>query len=312
MASQAKLSRIAINKILLATDFSPESENSLQCAISLGKRYGSTVFLTHVLSVERSIAAGEAWPALADVTRHNAERSMAKLESTEDLKFLPHEVIMRSGDPGEVISEIVSDKNVDLIVMGTQGHGGIKKLFLGSTAENVIRHVTCPVLTVGPHVRSLSPNRLGHIFCASDFSSGSTRALTYALTLAEEDRSELTLLHVIESESLSESELLEWKRQDREKLSQMVPSDADLAYKPEIEVETGIPEVEIVRLADSRNAELIVMGCHTGGVVSTHLPWTTLHYVLQRAHCPVLTVRGEWSAANRADAGSSSGVWFGE
>src|SRR5271166_1308127 len=312
MASHAKLSRITINKLLLATDFSPEAQNALQCAVSVARRYGSTVFLTHVLATEGSVgAAVEGWPALSDVTRRNAERSMAKIENTEDLKLLPHEVILRFGDTWEVISEVLSDKNVDLIVIGTQGRGGLKKLLLGSTAEKVIRHATCPVLTVGPHVRSASLSRFGHVFCASDFLSGSMRALTYALSLAEEDQAELTLLHVIESEPASESELLEWKQQDRERLSQMVPPDADLAYKPEIEVEVGIPEVEIVRLADLRKADLIVMGCHSGGAVSTHLPWTTLHHVLQHAHCPVLTVHSEWSAANGTDAGQSAGVLFG-
>jgi nucleotide-binding universal stress UspA family protein len=293
MASQAKLSRIAINRILLATDFSPESQNALQCAVSLARRYGSTLFLTHVLSTERSIVAGEAWPDLTDVVWHNVEKNLAKIEDAEGVKSLPHEVIIRSGDAWEAISQVVADKNVDLIVMGTQGHGGITKLFLGSTAEKVIRHASCPVLTVGPDVRLVSLKRFGHIFYASDFSGGSQRALTYALSLAEEDRSELTFLHVIESEPASESELLEWKRLDRQKLSQMVPPEVDLAYKPEIEIEIGIPEVEIVRLADSRKAELIVMGSHPGGPVSTRLPWTTLHHVLQHAHCPLLTVRGE-------------------
>lgn len=312
MTSQAKLSRIAINNILLATDFSPESQNALQCAVSLAKRYASTLFLTHILSAEGSMAAGEAWPGLTDVVRHNAEKSMAKLENTEGLQSLPHEVIIRSGDTWDAISQVVSDKNVDLIVMGTQGRGGITKLFLGSTAEQVIRHAAGPVLTVGPHVRSVSLHRFGHIVLASDFSTGSMRALTYALSLAKEDRAELTLLHVIETEPASESELLEWKQQDCERLSQMVPPGVDLAFKPEIEIELGIPEVEIVRLADTREADLIVMGCHLGGVVSTHVPWTTLHHVLQHAHCPVLTVRGEWSTANSPDAGHSTGVWFGE
>lgn len=313
MASQAKLSRIAINNILLATDFSPESQNALRCAVSLAKRYQSMLFLTHVLPPEgSSMAAVEAWPGLTDLVRHNAERSMAKLEDTKNLKALPHEVIIRSGDTWDVISQVLSDRNVDLIVMGTQGHGGVKKLFLGSTAEKAIRHANCPIFTIGPDVRSVSFNRFDHILYATDFSGGSTRALTYALSLAEEDRAELTFLHVIESRPVSESVLLEWKQQHREKLGQMVPPDVDLAYKPEIEVEVGIPKVEIVRLADTREAALIVMGCHSGGVGSTHLPWTTLHYVLEHAHCPVLTVRGEWSAANRADVGQSSGVWFGE
>jgi nucleotide-binding universal stress UspA family protein len=293
LATQVRLSHIAINKILLATDFSAESQNALQCAVSLVKRYQSMLFLTHVLPPEGyKMAAAEAWPALADVLRRNAEQSMAKLEDTEGLQVLPHQVILRSGDTWDVIAETVSSKNVDLIVMGTQGHGGIKKLFLGSTAEKVIRHAACPVLTVGPHLRSVSLNRLGNVLYATDFSSGSVRALIYALSLAEEDRAELTLLHVIEGKPVSESELLEWKQQDREKMSQLIPPDTDLADKPEIEVEIGIPEVEIVRLADARKADLIVMGCHSGGAGSTHLPWTTLHHVLEHAHCPVLTVRG--------------------
>jgi nucleotide-binding universal stress UspA family protein len=312
MESQAKLSRTAINKILLATDFSPESQNALQYAASLARRRNSALFLTHVLSTERSVATGEVWPALSDIARHNAEKCMARLQNMEELKSLPHEVIIRSGDTWEVISRVVSDKNVDLIVVGTQGHRGITKLFFGSTAETVIRHASCPVLTVGPNVSPMSLNRFGHILCASDFCFGSRRALNFALSLAANDRARLVLLHVVESDPGSPSELLEWKQQDREKLRQLVPPDADLACEPEIEIEIGIAEQQILRLADSRKVDLIVMGCHFGGPASTHLPWTTVHHVLQHAHCPVLTVRGERPELNAIDDGQSSRDWFGE
>ena len=291
MTTQVKLSRIAISKILLATDFSPESQNALKCAISLAKRYESKLFLTHAISEEASLTAGDAWPALADIARRNARKSMVELEQTEELQSLPHDVVMQSGETWEVLSRVVSDQNIDLIVIGTHGSGGIDKLMLGSTAEKVVRHATCPVLTVGPLVRLLSLERFGNILYATDFSTGSLRALNYALSLAEEDRAELTMLHIIESKPASEAELVDWKRRDRERLSQLVPTDIDLPSKPEIEVEAGAPAKEIVRLADARNAELIVMGSHSDGVVSTHLPWTTLHHVLQHAHCPVLTVR---------------------
>ncbi len=312
MASQAKPSRIGINKILLATDFSPEAHNALRWAISLAERYGSTILLAHVLSAEGSIVAGEAWPAVIDVMRQNAEKSMARLENTEGLKSLPHNLIMRSGGTWDVISEILAEKNVDLIVMGTQGQGGIKKLFLGSTAETVIRHAGCPVLTVGPNVRSVSPNRFGQVLFASDFSSGSKRALTYALSLAKNDRAELTLLHVIATEPASDEELSQWQQQDREKLTQMIPPSADLPYKPEIRIVIGAPEMEIVRQADQNRADLIVMGCHSGDVMATHLPWTITHHVLRHAHCPVLTVRGEGSATESVDTGQGTGSWFSE
>ena len=155
MASQAKLSCITIKRILLATDFSPETQNALQCAVSLARRYGSTIFLTHVLATEGSVgAAVEGWPTFSDVTRRNAERSMAKLENTEDLRLLPHEVILQSGDTWDVISEVLSDKNVDLIVIGTQGHGGIKKLFLRPGTGDLSSCVSSKLFTFVPSPRS--------------------------------------------------------------------------------------------------------------------------------------------------------------
>ncbi|MGA8879176.1 MAG: universal stress protein [Candidatus Korobacteraceae bacterium] len=293
MASPAKLSRAAINNILLATDFSPESQNAFHCAVAIARRYASTVLLTHVLPPEGSMGVGESWASLADTVRCGAEKSMARLENTGELGSIAHETIIKSGITWDVISHTLDEKNVDLLVMGTHGDKAVKKLFLGSTAETASRHAGCPVLTVGPHVELGSCDRFHHILYATDFSSGSLSALTYALALAEDDRAELTLLHVIESQPASEAELLDWKRQDGERLRRMVPPGMDLAYEPEIELEVGVPDVEVVRLADTRKADLIVMGCHGGGALSTHMPWTTLHHVLRNAHCPVLTVRSK-------------------
>ncbi len=293
MATQTKLSRIAINRILLPTDFSPEAQNALECAMSLARRYDATLFLTHVLPTESFVAAGEAWIDVGEAMRQNAETSMKQLEEAGKLASVPHRTIVRTGEIWATLAEVLSDNNIDLIVMGTHGRGGIKKLFLGSTAETVMRHANCPVMTLAVHVPPELPKRFAHILYATDFSAGSSRALSYAVALAEEDRSELTLLHVIESEAASEAELLDWKQQDREKMRRMVPRGVDLECKPEIEVEIGTPEVEILRIAETRNAALIVMGSHAAGAVSTHLPWTTLHHVLLNAPCPVLTVRGE-------------------
>jgi len=282
-----------IDNILLGTDFSPESQNALQCAARLARRYDASLFLTHILPTPNSVAAGESWPAVADAMRFSAEKGMADLEQQEALRSLRHQTLVRQGDVGEAFAQLVADEHIDLIVMGTHGDGGIKKLFLGSTAEKITRHAACPVLTVGPHVELTSSDRFSRILYATDFSAGSRRALSYALALAEDDQAELTLQHVIESKALSDVEVLQWKHQSREKLGRMIPPDNDLANAPEVVVAAGTPEVEIVRLADTRKADLLVMGSHRGGAMSTHLPWTTLHHVLRNAHCPVLTVRGE-------------------
>jgi len=296
VASQAKLSRIAINQILFATDFSLESEKALHFATSMARRYGSNLTVTHVVPKDGPLVVGDtcpdSLPMSEELAQQEAEQKMSKLDRLEELHALPHDTAIASGDAGDAILQVALGKNIDLIVMGTHGYGATKKLFLGSTAEKVIRHAVCPVLTVGPHVSLLSTNWFKHILYATDFSSGSTRALAYALSLAEEDRAELTLLHVIESKPMSEGELMDWRQQHHEHLARMVPTDVDLASKAEIEIETGTPHVEILRLGQTRNADLIVMGSHAGGAASTHVPWTTLHHVLQHAHCPVLTVHG--------------------
>lgn len=290
MATQATLYRVAINKILLATDFSPESQSALQCALALAKRYESKLFIAHAISPDADTKAVEVQVPLRDMMRKYAEQQMALLDQSDELGALPHQTILRIGDPNKVLSEILSEEHFDLVVMGTHGHGGLYKLRLGSTTEHVMRHAACPVLSVGAHIKVSFPGRFGHILYATDFSAGSRGALTYALSLAEEDGAELTLLYVVEGDPKSEAELVRWRLEAREKLSRLVPPFVDLASRPEAEVEIGAPGEEIVRLAESRGADLIVMGSRGGGALATHLPWSTLHHVVQHACCPVLTV----------------------
>jgi nucleotide-binding universal stress UspA family protein len=187
-----------------------------------------------------------------------------------------------------------------LIVLGTRGRGVIGKLVLGSVAEEVLRHAPCPVLTVGPGVPDslVDHQRLSHVLFATDFSDGSRCALTYALSLAEENNAELTLLHVLdELEPMPMHYSKEVVVDYRKRLWDMVPDDANLWCKPQVSVGTGIAATEIVRFAHGRQADLIVMGVHNGGAMASHLPWTIVHTVARNARCPVLTVRGAAASA---------------
>ena len=89
----------------------------------------------------------------------------------------------------------------DLLVMGTHGRGGFERLVLGSFAEKTLRKATCPVLTIPPAAEDPAapvPVLLQRILCPIDFSPSSKKALTYALSLAQESAASLTLLHVLE------------------------------------------------------------------------------------------------------------------
>jgi nucleotide-binding universal stress UspA family protein len=153
------------------------------------------------------------------------------------------------------------------------------------------------VLTVGPHVSSNTERRLAmkEILFATDFSSESLAALPFAVSLAQEHQSNLTLLNVagapevgdlVHAEQYAESTL--------RRLQSLVPSGAEPWCEPKCRVERGPEAEKIVEVATALGADLIVMGVHKpqGGLsATTHLLRSIAHHVVTNAQCPVLTVR---------------------
>ena len=118
--------------------------------------------------------------------------------------------------------EFVRNHGVDLVVVGTSSRGGLGKVLLGSTAEEIIRVAPCPVLTVGPHVTAEASVGIRSIVCATDFSLGSLRAAEFAVSLAHEYQADLTLVHVVEG-VLTESPDLAIQLTEQ-RLREMIPS----------------------------------------------------------------------------------------
>ena len=120
---------------------------------------------------------------------------------------------------------------------GTHGRSGIGKLLLGSVAETIFRHAGCPVLTVGPAVSGepRSIVELHEILFATDFSESSLAALPYAISLAQQDRARLYLLHVLQ-QSTAASELFWVSR-----LRDLVPPTIELGCAPKSFIQYGSP-----------------------------------------------------------------------
>ena len=288
--------RVAFKNILFATDFSDASQHALLHALAIAKRYGSQLSVVHVAPAEiQTPIPMEPVPLEMDWQKKKAAESLARLEDFEPLRLYPHETVLKQGNPWFELSGIIEEKGIDLIVLGTHGRGLMGTLFLGSVAEQVLRHATCPVLTVGPDVLPsvIDHDQLSHILFATDFSEGSLHGLRYALSLAEENDAGLTLMHVLVELQPMVLECSQQLLADyRKRLWDLVPPDAAMWCKPQVAVETGAAGEAIVRAAKDRAADLIVMGVHSGGVVASHLPWTVVHSVVRHARCPVLTTRG--------------------
>jgi nucleotide-binding universal stress UspA family protein len=296
MKATAAKTRISLKNILYATDFSSVAEAAAPYAVELALRYGSKVFAVHVRAPQATgLVPPESWQVVRDAAERQATEQADHLKSL--FRGVENEVTVIEGGVWNELANIIKEKNIDLIVIGTRGRQGLGKFLLGSVAETILRRVQCPVLTVGPHVtleagRAIGMNR---IIYATSFSPSSQAAATYAISLADENQAHLDVLHVIEDQKVGElvhpHELV---NASLNRLRQIVTPEAALWCEPDFLVEQGDPAEQILSVAKRRRADMIVLGLK--GVegdlgASTHFPWAVAHKVIAAATCPVLTVR---------------------
>lgn len=288
--------RVTLQNVLFATDFSSSSEAALPYALSVVRAYDSQLYVAHVIRPDLfQLVPPEEADALHQSTRRHAEEQMAALLISGRLRDVPHQVLIREGPLWPITLQFIDDHRIDLVVVGTHGRTGARKLLLGSAAEEIFRLAPCPVLTVGPHVTTPPPPRarIRRLLLATDFSSQSERAATYALSLAQEHQAHIMMLHVVkDAADLSDRNRTVLKEFFTRRLQGLLPQGADLWCEPEIRVEFGDPAESILSSALNEEADLLVLGIRRSGTFSGHLPPATAYKVVCQAHCPVLTVRG--------------------
>jgi len=295
--------RIALKTILFATDFSPCSNAALPYALSVARRYGARLHAAYVMptKAEMLLLSPESWPAVAEEEDKRIQAYIEQLE--KQFQGLPHDMLTPRGKVADALAQIIEEREIDLLVLGTHGRAGVGKLFLGSVAEEIFRRAACPVLSVGPNVSSKPDGEIQfqHIVFATDFSEDSLAALPYAVSLAEEDQAQLALLHVVEQPAAGIADLEEVKASLMRRLKELVPPEAEPWCQAECLLEFGRqfapPAERILEVAGDQAADLIVLGVRPVrgklGLV-THLASTTAR-ILTQAACPVLTVRGGYA-----------------
>ena len=297
MRATSVKTRISLKNILYATDFSPVAEAAAPYAAELALRYGSKVFAVHVRAPHvTGLVPPESWPVVRDAAERQATEQADHLKSL--FRGVENEVMVVEGGVWTELANMIKEKEIDLIVIGTRGRQGLEKFLLGSVAEKILRRAQCPVLTVGPHVtveagRAVAMNR---ILYATSLSASSQTPAAYAISLADENQAHLDVLHVIEYQKAGElvhpHELVQ---ASLNRLRQIVTPEAALWCEPEFLIEHGDPAEQILSVAKARRADMIVLGVK--GVeedlgASTRLPWAVAHKVIAGATTPVLTVRG--------------------
>jgi nucleotide-binding universal stress UspA family protein len=145
---------IALKNILVATDFSEASDAALRYGQTLARTFGATLHVLHVtedvyLRAFGSEAYVPSFPGLQQEVDESARRRLDQLTMDSDGSGpVCHKVLRMANSPAAAITAYAAEESIDLLVMGTEGRGGVARLLMGSVAERVVRTAPCPVLTV--------------------------------------------------------------------------------------------------------------------------------------------------------------------
>ncbi len=304
--SQSKI--INFKQILVATDFSATSQRAVDYAAAMARHFNARIAVVHAIPPDP-------WepipiyplPLELDRDRLDAEQQFKRLE--DKISDLNHELVLEQGAVWDVLAAAIERESIDLLVLGTRGRGGLKKLVLGPVAEEVLCRAQCPVLTIGPNIPFAGAIDFKRILFATDFGPTSEEAWPYALSLAEDYGAKLVLLHMVPPMPAPdlgstvygpgpflEDTLVKWQKTLRDesakRLRALLPPNSTMAIEAEYVVGMDFLPEGILDVAAAHKIELIVMGANQTRFpqVAAHIPLSLTHEVICYAKCPVLTV----------------------
>lgn len=296
---------LTLRSILCAVDFSDQSQHALRWAVALAVRHQSR--LTVFTAVDPLLAQAARTRFGLDLPRAEMEPAIRDLMTAVLPAMTPWTPVtsidVRVGDASDVILETADRERAGLIVMGTHGLGGFRKLLLGSTMERVLGRTHTPLLAVpGVDAPLVILDAAGPrfvmktILMATDFSEASTNAVQWAADLAERLEVPLVLTHVVTPivvparwRSYVEGADEERVAHARVRLEKLSAGVAD-GVPREVVVSIGRPADSIASLAEERGTGLIVMGLIGDRGARAPRPGSIAYRVLCLAQVPVLVV----------------------
>ncbi len=298
---------IEFKRILCPFDFSDSSTRALAHAAALARWFDAQLTVLHVVpTFDPMQVQGELGVPIQFVNPMTREEIVGRMRPCLERAGVSPEadLIAEAGHVPTTIVDQALTRGADLVVIGTHGRRGFKRLLLGSVTEKVLHEAPCPVLTVSPQTEAATSDvvTFKRILCPVDFSPSALLALGFALDLARQALGLVTLLHVVEwlpedepraSAHYNVPEFRGYMVDDaRQRLRSLVAEESRAWCEIDDVIVSGRAHREILREAEARSADLIVMGSQGRGGVGLALFGSTTQQVVRSAPCPVLTVRG--------------------
>jgi nucleotide-binding universal stress UspA family protein len=284
--------------ILCGADFSENSKEAFHMACALAVEDKTRLFVLYVVEPDWVAKAPRylgQWvvPSSATESLHGfLKRQMADVY----VPIQPLDVECRTseGDPAEQILRLAEKIGADLIVMGTHGRTGLRRLLTGSVATAVLRGARCPVLALRCLGTAPTAEGIRVILHPTDSSDVSEAALRVAQSLARELGAKLVLLSVLPFAVLFNELAVTVDPQEYRAALERVGKhldSPDLKYPVETRLVQGDAADEILRTAREIGCDLIVMGTHGRTGLSRFLMGRVAESVLRKADSAVMVVK---------------------
>ncbi|MCH6233312.1 universal stress protein [Cognataquiflexum rubidum] len=279
--------------ILVPYDFSKEANYAFEFAIELAKRTKNKLELLHIIE----LPSPQSFSSYGEVGAFSSESSqifmieliekrkkqMAAMEDEfkdDDFKF---ETKMVFGNPFAGISKEIIDAKADIVIMGSKGSSGMEEVLVGSNTEKVVRHASCPVITIkGP----VSADSIRKVIFASDFGSVPSEVIDRLKAAINTIDAELHLVK-INTPSMFES-----TRTSMEKMKTFAEDFEINAASMQVYNSTS-EEEGILEFADDVNADMIAMATHGRTGFLHLLSGSIAEDVVNAAQRPVWTMKSK-------------------
>jgi nucleotide-binding universal stress UspA family protein len=289
------LPAIEIKRILYTTDFSDASRAALPVVGAIARHYGARIYAAHVWSPPiYPMVSPEVVSVMDRQQQKEVQEELERLLRMQALAGTSGETIVRRGAPAEQLERVVREHNIGLAVAGTHGITGFRHRVLGSVAEELVRSLSCPVLTVGPRLaeRFKKLERIENILFPTDFSEESLAVFPYLASLAHEYQSHLTVLHVLPRETARNPEAKKLAEPLRKQMEKALCHQISPRCSVDFVIASGDAAETILAHAHRGNADLIGLGVRCATDIAQQFRQTVAYRILAEAECPVLTHHG--------------------
>lgn len=271
--------------ILVPTDFSAPAAHAMRYASALADRFGAHLLVmyadTFLVPVDFTATAAGAFDLPREAMIEEAREQLESHAEQCIAANVPYDVRVIVDGPVAAIVAQVREVGADLIVMGTHGRAGVRRLLMGSVTEAVMRVAPVPVLAVSPRTEETAS--IERVLCPVSYTPACADALRYAATLVGPGPSSLLVVRGVDEHALG----LAFDEMPR--LREWVPPE--LVDRCELKLlAMGTPASQILDLAKASHADLIALGVPADRSVADAVRGTLAERIVQHSGCPVLTV----------------------